>query len=403
MSVSSVLFINDFCSTRGGADEVAIIEATTLAARGMPVHFAHMDANGNDRCDSRLHSPNITLHDFSALGGVHRHRQFLLDGIHNAAALAAVTSLAEQLGADRAIHVHGWTKGFSPSVLTLGVRLGRKVVYTFHDYIYACPNGSFYDFADNGICHRQPLGLACSLCNCDRQSRLYKGWRLARQLAIRRNLRRAQDYQVRVTVSNFARRIFERNAVAIDQVLSNPIDVPQTEFRDSSARKAIYFIGRLVPEKGPDVLAEAARAAKTTCDFIGTGSLEASLKAEYPEHRFHGWLDRASIGRQLEEARAVVFPSRWYETQGLTPLEAAAQGVPALCAETCAASETTVNGETGITFPQVDVASLAEAIRKTQDDRLIARLSRNVYDRFWAGGFDRETHADRLLELYRSG
>jgi glycosyltransferase involved in cell wall biosynthesis len=130
--------------------------------------------------------------------------------------------------------------------------------------------------------------------------------------------------------------------------------------------------------------------------------MEEALKREYPEHRFLGWQNKSAISGHLAQARAVVFSSRWYETQGLAPLEAAAHGVPTLCAETCAATENAIDGETGISFPQVTLPALTSALLRAQDDALISRLSHNVYKRFWAGSHGRESHADRLLALYNN-
>jgi len=41
----------------------------------------------------------------------------------------------------------------------------------------------------------------------------------------------------------------------------------------------------------------------------------------------------------MKGARALIFPSRWYETAGLTILEAQALGVPCLVSKNCAGRE----------------------------------------------------------------
>jgi glycosyltransferase involved in cell wall biosynthesis len=46
--------------------------------------------------------------------------------------------------------------------------------------------------------------------------------------------------------------------------------------------------------------------------------------------RFHGRLPAADVAQLMKEARALVFPSRWYEGQPMVVLEAFAAGLPVL-------------------------------------------------------------------------
>ena len=46
------------------------------------------------------------------------------------------------------------------------------------------------------------------------------------------------------------------------------------------------------------------------------------LEKQYPNIEFVGWKNKDEVKQYMKGARALIFPSRWYETAGLTVLEA---------------------------------------------------------------------------------
>ena len=104
--------------------------------------------------------------------------------------------------------------------------------------------------------------------------------------------------------------------------------------------------------------------------------------------------------RWLSKARALVFPSLWYETQGLVVMEAAAKGVPAIVSDGCAARDFIVHGETGLLFRNGDVADLAEKISMLKDPKLAEHLGRQAYERYWANPNSMENHISDLIKYY---
>jgi glycosyltransferase involved in cell wall biosynthesis len=104
----------------------------------------------------------------------------------------------------------------------------------------------------------------------------------------------------------------------------------------------------------------------------------------------------------MREARVLVFPSLWHETFGLTALEAKSQGTPTIVADGCAAREAVEDGVTGLWFKSGDAAALAGAIRRLINDAVIAEMSNNAYDAYWAAPATLERHVAETLRVYES-
>jgi len=139
-----------------------------------------------------------------------------------------------------------------------------------------------------------------------------------------------------------------------------------------SAEPYILGIGRLVPQKGFDVLIRAfAKAAIPGWKLLiaGEGTEREALQNLILEL---GLQDRASlIGRADRPTAAGLFlgcgffvlPSRM-EPLGIVNLEAMAAGKPVVASRVGGVPEIVREGETGLLFPAEDEAALCEAIKR---------------------------------------
>ncbi len=89
-----------------------------------------------------------------------------------------------------------------------------------------------------------------------------------------------------------------------------------------------------------------------------------------------GWQDHDAVRGHLRSARALVFPSLWYEGQPLTVLEALSVGTPVIVSDGCAGRDFVADGVSGLWFRSGDADDLARAMREMADDALAERLSR---------------------------
>ena len=141
------------------------------------------------------------------------------------------------------------------------------------------------------------------------------------------------------------------------------------------------FVGKLIPLQGVDVvLAAARRAPELRFRIVGSGQLSALL-ADAPENVVHcPWLPYDELPHALhgagcalgifgtsDKARRVI-PNKAYQ--------ALACATPLVTADTPAARELLVDGESALLVPPGDADALAEAVRRLAGDpQLAAHLS----------------------------
>ena len=165
--------------------------------------------------------------------------------------------------------------------------------------------------------------------------------------------------------------------------------------------RPFVFSGRISREKNPKLLVEAARKIGAPVRFIGDGPMREEVEAMGYEHAsFAGWVDAAGLAKELENARALILASIWYEVNPLAPVEALGRGIPVLASHVTTTTGEIVDGETGYVFESKNADDLAAKMTLLLDDGRCQRMSQAAYDRFWAAPPSPEHHVELLLEAY---
>lgn len=133
---------------------------------------------------------------------------------------------------------------------------------------------------------------------------------------------------------------------------------PVRPLADWAADGYLLVVSRLLPYKNVDVAVEALRGLPERLVVVGSGPLEARLRAEAPDNvRIVTGLSDAELRWAYAHARTLLAPS--LEDFGLTPLEAAAFGVPTLALHAGGYLDTIDEDVNGMFFE----APTAEAVR----------------------------------------
>lgn len=205
-------------------------------------------------------------------------------------------------------------------------------------------------------------------------------------------------------------------------VIPNGIDYTKFDFDFDKAHfrrrfaldheKIVLFVGRMVPEKGAQVLVEAmprvlAGAPEVKFVVVGKGGFLSELKARAAalnvgnKALFTGYVDDDTLLRLYKVADVSVVPSL-YEPFGIVALEGMGAKLPTVVAQTGGLGEIVDHTQTGITTYAGDAGSLAwgllevlknpeyaqmlgqNAFRKVEEVfnwPAIARTTVGVYDR----------------------
>jgi len=400
----NIIILNDFGFVSGGAASVALSSAKGLAARGHRVIFVtavgpidpSLRASGVEVIDTGQHEIRADTTRFAA--------QWQMTWNIDAARIL-LRRLSDLDQGRTIVHLHGWTKALSSSVARAAASRNFRLVCTLHDYAVACPRGSFFDRVKMDHCHRKPLSLACIGSDCDgggnAMLKLFRTLRHATQQGIGRIPAGIDAF---VVVSQFSRAVVEPYLPVNSLVchIANPLELEREEPADVSRNRIILMVGRLTVEKGAVLLAQAARESGIPVVFVGDGPCRSGIVSANPAATITGWLPGPQVRDHLRRARALVFPSLWYEMQGLVVPEAASLGVPAVVSDTSAATESVRDGVTGLLFRNGDVTSLTAALRRLSDNALVARLGTACYEAYWDVPTTLERHVASLEALYRT-
>lgn len=134
----------------------------------------------------------------------------------------------------------------------------------------------------------------------------------------------------------------------------------------------IGFVGRLVLEKGLDVVADIVQAlaqqnVAARLVVVGDGPARKWLEERVPGAIFTGFLTGAALARAYASFDIFLNPSVT-EAFGNVTLEAMASGVPAVAARATGSNSLVVDGETGRLVPPRDIPAFVAALADYAQD-----------------------------------
>lgn len=174
------------------------------------------------------------------------------------------------------------------------------------------------------------------------------------------------------------------------RVVPNGVDTARFSPRADPARGErlrVLFVGRMIPDKGADVLVDAAALLgrdDVEVTVVGSQNFDAGAQpSPYERHvreraaalgdrvRLLPFTPRAQVAEVYRQADVVVVPSRWAEPFALTVMEGMASGVPVVASAIGGIPE--VMGDAGVQVRPDDPADLAAALAALADDESLRR------------------------------
>lgn len=185
------------------------------------------------------------------------------------------------------------------------------------------------------------------------------------------------------------------NGVDMDNYKVRVAEDGQETFREQFAapeEKIIFFVGRLVQEKGVQILLEAAPKIlyyypRTKFVIAGKGPMMKELRHKALELGvaerviFTGYINDDTRNLLYASSDAAVFPSL-YEPFGIVALEGMATKTPVVVSDTGGLSEIIEHGKDGLKVYPGNPNSLADNILKIlMDEKTAEKLSQNAYQK----------------------
>jgi glycosyltransferase involved in cell wall biosynthesis len=380
-----VLLVNKFYRPQGGAETVFFATERLLEEAGhevVPFAMAH-ETNAVSEW-SRFFVKERSYVDGPLVARVRDS----FGAVYSLEARRALRSLLREFRPDVA-HLHNVYHQLSLSVVDELGRAGIPIVMTLHDYKLVCPSYSL--FTHDGVCERCVRGSV---------------WNVVRHRCVKGSLGGSTIAAVE-TLMTRAFRSYERidrflapSAFVRDLAIAGRADGKRIEIArypvhadarvsvESAGRPRFAYVGRLVPEKGLDVLltASARLRGKASVVLFGRGPLEPLLRrriaAEQLPVELRGFVAGAVLRDELRRSTAAVLPSIAYENAPMALLESASVGVPAVASDLGGIPEMVEHGVTGLLFPAGEAEPLADALEHlAARPRDAAELGRNAWRR----------------------
>jgi glycosyltransferase involved in cell wall biosynthesis len=280
------------------------------------------------------------------------------------------------------VHVHNMFPNMSPAVLRAAASGGAAVVVTLHNYRLMClPANLLRD------------GRVCELCigrlpwrgivfRCYRDSVLGSA-AIAGSLVFHRAIGSFGAVTRFLAVSDFVKSKYVEAGVPAERIIVKPnFSWPVPRRKGPGAY--FLFVGRLSAEKGLMTVLRAWRdGAMEKLIVAGDGPQANDLRREAPRNvEFLGSVAHEDVARLLAGARALVVPSRCYETASKSAIEAFAAGVPVVAARIGGLEGIVHHGVSGVHVSSDRPAAWVSAAAKLLDERESERLGEGAF-RAW--------------------
>jgi len=358
MSRPRVAIAHDYLTQRGGAERVVL-----AMHRAFPEARIHTTLYDPDGTYPEFRDADVVTSPINRIAPLRRDHR---------AALPLLPYAVSRLSVDADVVIassSGWAHGVPTT--------GRKLVYCHAPARWLYQTDAYLGGpASASVRGRALLALSGWLRRWDRNAARSADHYLANSTVVRDRIEAAYGIQADVLPAPYG------------------IDPGGTQAEVAALRDwadgYLLVVSRLLPYKNVDVAVDAVRGLPERLVIVGSGPLESRLRASAPSNvRIITGLADAELRWAYARAHTLVAPS--LEDYGLTPLEAAAFGVPTLALRAGGYLDTVDEAANGAFFdtPTADVlrsAIVAARTRRWDPDAIRAH----------AEGFSEPVFHDRL-------
>jgi glycosyltransferase involved in cell wall biosynthesis len=386
-----ILLLNDYGTPTGGAELLMIRLRDGLRQRGHDAQFFTSSARPISIS---------TQADYECLGTTSRFRTLLQTA--NPWAFLRLRCVLAEFQPD-VIHVGIFLTQLSPLILPLL----KEIPTLYHAVWYRaiCPLGT--KTLPEGIVCNVPAGPACLYHHC----LTARAW-LPLMVQMRLWRRWQSTFNLIVAHSDVLKHRLMEEGVKVSDVVRGGVPI-QTQRRPLSSPPTVAFAGRLVREKGADVLLHAfakvvVQLPESRLLLVGYGPEYVRLKELISQLGLStdvsllGQLPPPEMERCFASAWVQVVPSRWEEPFGLAAVDAMMRGTAVIASHSGGLSEIVRQGETGLLVAPGDVDALATALLTLLQNREWAEQLGRTGRQVALDDFSEAAFVEKFAQLYHT-
>lgn len=404
-----ILLLHDYGTATGGAELQMLSLRQRLRDRGHEVRLfsstamviGNQTSAQNTTRNTPTHPTALTdlLADYHCFGTTSRLQ--VLSQTINPSAYLQLKRVLQTFQPD-VVHVRMFMWQLSPLILPL--LRSMPCLYQTAVYKAICPLGTKV-LPDGRACQEQ-VGTACLRAGCLTpqswlvlmlQHQLWQRWR--------------QAFDLVVALSQGMKTELEAAGISPVEVVYN--GVPERPLRPPlSEPPTVAYAGRLVPEKGVQVLLQAFRVAQKQVPqarllIAGQGPEEGNLRALADQLGITdcvvwlGHLPRSAMEQQFDAAWVQVIPSMWAEPFGNVTTEAMMRGTAVIASAVGAQPEIVDEGTTGFLVPPGDPDALSTALLTLLQDQSLAEQMGQAGRQRALTHFSEDRCTEGFLEIYQ--
>jgi glycosyltransferase involved in cell wall biosynthesis len=267
--------------------------------------------------------------------------------------------------------------------MLLGLLIRKPVVVEHSLYQAVCPNGLLLDERTKALCPGHFMAGSygeCLRCNAANHS----WWKSLSMLLLTfpRRWMCGKVAQHITPTSHVSKRVNLPRTTTIYHGINQPRNVQRSVDHYLKQPVCFAYVGRLVSEKGLNLLLEAAgRLNVAGCSFrlkfIGDGPERARLTERVDllglrrQVAFTGLVQGQDLEKALHDVAVVIMPSICEETAGLSAMENMMRGRTVIAADIGGLGE--LVGDAGLKFPVGDAESLAWCMMRVLRESSLAK------------------------------
>lgn len=379
------------------------------------VHNHYRFAGGEDSVvqnekkllESHGHSVSLYTRDNTELDGYSFLQKLLLplSTLYSRTAYRDISRLIHKEKAD-IVHVHNTLPLISFSSYYAAKKNGCTLIQTVHNFRLLCPNGLF--LREGQICRDCLNSLSCSVkYACYRGSKPQSAL-VAFSLWLHRKLGTFRLPDAYIALTDF--NLKQLSILIPDNKLYIKPNFTETScsFADSKKRSYFLYASRLDASKGIFLLLEAfLHLPDEQLVIIGTGPEEQQVLNYIAAHHmsnviYQGFMKHEKLLSYLYHAKALVFPSQWYEGFPVVIAESLSLGTPIIGSNIGNTASIIEDGITGLLFQYDKAEACLQAIQTFASASFHYSAMEENCQKVFLERYSPEINYRQLIQIYKA-